>query len=116
MATDSYREKRIATRLRTDTRCWVGDSGILRYAWIADLTEYGARVETSAPPDVGSKLHIRFVLMPEQSVEADVRVVWRAVGERGRAGVMGLHFECVLGRDAIRNYSLARWPTGETSD
>ncbi|MEL6544035.1 MAG: PilZ domain-containing protein [Myxococcota bacterium] len=106
MSPDSYREKRIATRLPADVRCWVGDGGVERYARVADVSEFGVRIETAAPPPVGASLSVRFKLPPlGQTVEATAEVRWRSMGHRGRAGAMGLSFTSVLGREAIEAYS-----------
>ncbi len=106
MSPYSYLEKRIASRHPADIRCWVGDGGVERYARVADINEYGIRVETAAPPPVGSVLTVRFKLPPLGStVNAQAEVRWRSTGHEGRAGAMGLQFTRVLGRETIQAYS-----------
>lgn len=106
MTLDSDREKRIAPRHLADVRCWVGDGGVERYARVGDINEYGMRIETVAPPEVGATVTVRFKLPPLGSpVEAHAEVRWRANGEDTRSGAMGVQFQRILGRETIQAYS-----------
>ncbi|MEO1482898.1 MAG: PilZ domain-containing protein [Myxococcota bacterium] len=107
MSDPADEERRESPRFPADVRCWVGDGrGVERFARLADVSERGVRVLTTAPPAVGSRVSLRFKLPPVgDEVEADALVMWRREEVESRAGAMGLQFDRVLGRETIQAYS-----------
>jgi len=86
-------------------RCWVSDGEVDRYASLADISLDGARLFTAAPPVVGRRVTMRFLLRAKGTeVLAEARVVWRSEGFRGRGGVMGVQFLSISGADEIVAY------------
>ena len=76
-----------------------------RYASLADISLDGARLFTAAPPLVGRRVSLRFLLRARGvEVRAEARVAWRSEGFRGRGGVMGVQFVSISGADEIVAY------------
>ena len=72
---------------------------------LADISLDGARLFTAAPPVIGRRVSMRFLLRAQGiEVRAEARVVWRSEGFRGRGGVMGVQFLSISGADEIAAY------------